>query len=126
MEGQAHSLSKTPTCLPWQDKELETMLVEIYSSQALCQPANSPSRCVRVISSQGSCEWSGNNSGTCSSILNTVIFIWRLTLAAASPPAAVYSSRIMEIVSWRLQQKHYAQLVKPSLWDMTSSNAALL
>lgn len=112
----ASGLINTPTCLPREDEELRPG--EIYCSQAMCQPANSPSRWVRENSSQGSskftAKWWGNSSGTRGSILNTVIFIWRLNLAAASPPAAAHSSRIMNTVSWRLQRKHYAQLLKCS------------
>lgn len=61
-----------------------------------------PAGGVREISSQGSSEftakWKGNRGGTRGSLLNTVIFIRRLNLAAASSPAAVYSSRIMDTV----------------------------
>lgn len=64
----------------------------------------------------------GNSSGTRGSILKTVVFIWRLNLAAASPPASARSSRLMDIVLWKLQQKHNAQLIKPPLWEMRASD----
>lgn len=76
------------------------------------------------ICSQGSSEFTSRllrrGDGTPAPILNKVIFIWRLNLAAASTPAAVYSSSIMDMASWKLQQiKHRAQLLMHSLWDMT-------
>lgn len=66
-------------------------------------------RRVSHICSQDSSEFTSQllrrGDGTPASILNKVIFIWRLNLAAASTPAAVYSSRIMDMVSRKLQQK---------------------
>lgn len=104
-------------------RAIEEVVGESYWSQVLCMQANSPTWWAWEVSSQGSskfaAKWWGNRSGTRSSILDKVIFIWRLNLATASPTAAVHSSRIMDIVSRKLQQKHYAQLLKRSLWDMT-------
>lgn len=72
---------------------------------------------VSKICNQGSSEFTSRllrrGDGTPASILNKVIFIWRLNLAAASTPAAVYSSRIMDMVSWKLRQK------KPPLCSIT-------
>lgn len=78
--------------------------------------------CMRVskICSQGSSEFTSqlfrSGDGTPTSILNKVIFIWRLNLDAASTPAAVYSSRIMDMVSCKLQQKNTALNYSCSLY----------